>query len=134
MNEKKIVTFLNLDCKKKPDKFSMKLFTWFNLSWGGLVILCCFLFNLNQLIYSVWYDILFVVFSITTNIIFFVSIRYIKNNVYVWFHHLSVTLSSVFTLFYGWYVISKSEFIATSFPKFSHFLRSLGAKVEDWTC
>jgi 3-phosphoshikimate 1-carboxyvinyltransferase len=27
--------------------------------------------------------------------------------------------------------ISKSEFIATSFPKFSHFLRSLGAKVED---
>ena len=27
--------------------------------------------------------------------------------------------------------ISKSEFIATSFPKFSHFLRILGAKVED---
>ena len=27
--------------------------------------------------------------------------------------------------------ISKSEFIATSFPKFSHFLRMLGARVED---
>ncbi|MDY3133144.1 MAG: 3-phosphoshikimate 1-carboxyvinyltransferase, partial [Campylobacter lanienae] len=27
--------------------------------------------------------------------------------------------------------ISKSEFIATSFPKFSYFLRMLGARVED---
>lgn len=115
MYEKKILSFLNIDPKKGIDKFTMKLFTWFNVGFsifvfGGGVFL--------QLIGFSWFDYLALFLCVLSNIFLFVTIKFCKKNTDEWFHHLSALICSVLILLYGWFIFSKGEFVEFGYPKF----------------
>ncbi len=116
MDKEKILTFLNFEPNKSIDKFTMKLFVWFNVSFSLFIILGGLLVQIfdNSLL-----NVIFVVFSLVTNIIFFISIRFIKTQVNEWFHHLIVVLFTLLTLLYGWFVFSQWEALEYCYPKFT---------------
>ena len=65
MNREKILAFLNIDLKKKIDKFIMKIITWFHVGF------CVFVFGagaLLQLIPFSWFDIIALLFAMDTGI------------------------------------------------------------------
>lgn len=112
--KEKILAYLNFDPKNKADKFMMKLYTWFNVSFGGFIILFGTLIHLND--FS-WFNLLFIVFSVISNIIFFLFIRTAKNQLHEWYLYFFVSLCSVLTLLYGWNIFSSGEF--DSYPRFT---------------
>ena len=71
MNKEKILAYLNFDSEKPIDKFTMKLFVWFNVSFSLFIILGGVLFEIFDFSLP---NIIFVAFSLITNILFFVSI------------------------------------------------------------
>lgn len=118
MPKEKLLAFLNLDPKQPVDTFSMKLFTWFYFSFGAVIILLGTLLAVPNKIAFSWADILFAVFFLFSCTGFFVSIRFVKNVVFKWFHHTLVVFSSVLVLFYGWIVFSKIDYIEDGYSRF----------------
>jgi len=90
----------------------MKILMWFNVSFSGFIILIGILLCPVEL--DNWFDdyfcfyTVFVIFSLVTNIGFFLSIRYINKPAYEWIYMAAVSLCSVLTLLYGWYISSKA--------------------------
>ena len=116
MDKEKILAFLNFDSSKTTDKFTMKLFVWFNVSFSLFIILGGLLvevFDFSLL------NILFAALSLVTNILFFVSIHFIKTQANEWFHHLGVVLATILTLLYGWFIFSQGEVLEYGYPPFT---------------
>lgn len=70
MDKEKILAFLNFDSNKTTDKFTMKLFVWFNVSFSLFIVLGGLLvkvFDFSLL------NILFVSFSLVVNALFFLQ-------------------------------------------------------------
>lgn len=109
MEKEKVLEFLDLDTGKTVDKFSMKLVTWFNLSFGLFVILASVLLGGAGRLDLSLSNILFIFFCLITNILFFMFIRSVQNSAQEWIHCFIVLLCSVFTLLYGWFKISMFE-------------------------
>ena len=68
MDREKILAFLNIDTKKPIDKSVMKIVTWFNVSFVLFIMLGEFL-----LLGFYWHSALFLIFSLVTNILFFIK-------------------------------------------------------------
>lgn len=115
MNQEKILAFLDCDIKKNVDTFTMKLFTWFNISFGLFII---FFGVILKFIDLSLHNILFIVFSLVSNILFFLFIRCVKIVIFEWIHHFVVAFCTTLTLCYGWLTFSKGELIKKGYPIF----------------
>lgn len=116
MNKEKILAFLNFETGKKADKFTMKLFVWFNVSFSMFIVLGGLLvgvFDFSLL------NILFATISIVTNVLFFVTIHFIKTQASEWFHHFWVVLATIISLLYGWRIFSQGEALEYGYPQFT---------------
>ena len=119
MNKEKIMSFLNFDTKTTADKFAMKLFTGFNVGFSSFVVIACLLFG-NQMSYDLSFtNVLFVIFSIVSNVYFFYNISKAKTVIHEWRQHFIVLICSILTLLYGWLKLSKSEYYYDGKPVFS---------------
>ena len=119
MNKEKIMSFLNFDTKTTADKFAMKLFTGFNVGFSSFVVIACLLFG-NQMSYDLSFtNVLFVIFSIVSNVYFFYNISKVKTVIHEWRQHFIVLICSILTLLYGWLKLSKSEYYYDGKPVFS---------------
>ena len=109
LDKEKILAFLNVDSEKNVDKFTMKLITWFNVSFAIVIALFCILLGNEEKLDFSLSTILFITFSLITNILFFALIRLTKNVIQEWNYYLIVLLCSVLTLLYGWIRLSKID-------------------------
>ncbi len=110
MDNEKILSFLNLEPGIMPDTFLSKAFPCAHVLWS---VLSCFLPCLTG--NRAWFDIAIYVFVVVTSLASFLSIRFIKNAVWQWFHYLAVALCSEIVLLYGWLASSEIE----ELPKFT---------------
>lgn len=115
MSEEKVLAYLNLDKHQKIDKGLMGIAFWFDVSFTWTVILVGLL--LEAFTFSE-FDIVFIVVSIITNIVFFIWYKKSVNPVdEIWFSIIVLGTTAV-KLFYGYVVFSKSEAIENGYPQF----------------
>ena len=119
MNKEKIMSFLNFDTKTTADKFTMKLFTGFNVGFSSFVVIACLLFGSETGIDLSFTNILLVIFSIVSNVYFFYNISKAKTVIHEWRQHFIVMVCSILTLLYGWLKLSKAEYYYNGNPVFS---------------
>lgn len=119
MSREKILAFLDFDIKKPVDKFFLKLFTWFNFSFGiwVLIVLLLLAMPFTQSVPN-WSAFLFIGYTLVSNTIFFITINRIKKVVYEWIYYVIIVSSSVLTLLYGWYISSEYDHVVDGYAKF----------------
>lgn len=105
MPKEKILAFLNLNVNQPIEKFIMKLFAWFHISFSVVICLFSLLFPSRMM----WFSIATYVFSAITSAAAFLSIRFLKNPVWQWIHPVIVICCSELVILYGWYTSSEGE-------------------------
>lgn len=116
MTEEKVLYFLGLEKNQKINKFIMKMFFCFDLSFAVFIILSGLILQLFS--FSVL-DFIFIFSSIIFCAIFFAFLKLITNPVYQFSYVIIVSITSIFKLLYGYYVYAKGEFLEYGYPIFT---------------
>ena len=116
MERKKLLWFLDIDEPKGLNKFTMKVFWGFDISFSLTVVLFGLLF---ECISTSFFNIACVIFIITTAILFFVWFKLAKKvTTNIPFIPLIIGVSTL-KLFYGYSIFSKGEMTDFGYPLFT---------------